>query len=180
MPLDPFFSRYDGKGRQRRRTHATTPAAQPPDDYPQRLASRRPTDQAHRAPDPPPAVESSITSEKPLSEPGRGQIRQPQHLADLAPFLVQLSTVVESPARPEPTPLAIDAEALRLLDEIAALHPADLAGLPVGPGVRISHAGRFLAAHRQALVSPSPIQRRTASANIAGASAALRALLAAR
>lgn len=170
MPLDPFFSRYDGNRRPLAGRQAKDVGTDLP---PSRLAGRRPAAQAHRAPEPPPAVESPLTSEKPPSDDGRGQIRLPQRLAALAPFLVHLATVVESPAAADPAPFAIDAEALRVLDQIAALDPEALAGVAVAKGVTITNGGRFVHAHRQALSSSSPAQRRTAAANIYGAAAAI-------
>ena len=140
-----------------------------------RLAGRRPSAQALRAPEPPPLIESPITSEKPRSGAGRGQIHHPQRVVDVEPFPVHLVAVVATPATPGPAPFAVDAEAQRVLEQIASMHPEALAGVTVAKGVTISNGPVFLTASRTALSSSSSAQRSTAAANIRGAAAMLGA-----
>ena len=70
--------------------------------------------------------------------------------------------------------IAVDDEALQLLDLIAARYAGDISGVTVAKGVTISNGAVFLTASRTALSSSSSAQRSTAAANIYGAAAALR------
>lgn len=178
--MDPFLSRYDGTGGNRR-TATGQPEAKPlTDDFMQRFEARRaagrrpPSAKPVKAPEPPSPVPSPLPPTKPPSVEIRPLLGDRQRITTVNPLDVVLVAVI--PQHPEPAPVVqIDDEALRLLDLIAARYAGDLSGVTVAKGVTISNGPVFLTASRRGLTSTSIVQRRTAAANIRGAAAMLGA-----